>query len=220
MTGFDELLPVECVSLETHLGDPSVGVYAGEELLVEGVVEARRREIIESRDLARRALGRLGVVPVAIPRGERGQPLWPAGIVGSITHQGSFRAVAAARCGGGIISLGIDAEPAEELPSGVDNTVATPNERAMLQGLLRRTSAVPWGRVLFSAKESVYKAWFPLYGTWLDYEQVEILFGDVGEFMARHRHPLADGLEWPGRYAISDGLIRTAVAVEATLCSG
>jgi 4'-phosphopantetheinyl transferase EntD len=49
--------------------------------------------------------------------------------------------------------------------SGVLDRISLPDERAMLGDL-----AAPgprWDLLLFSAKESVYKAWFPLTGRWL-----------------------------------------------------
>nr|WP_284287855.1 hypothetical protein [Angustibacter aerolatus] len=75
--------------------------------------------------LARQALRSLGVAPAPLPRGERGAPAWPLGVVGSITHCDGYRgaAVAAAtECA----AVGVDAEPAAPLPDGVLATVATP----------------------------------------------------------------------------------------------
>ena len=35
---------------------------------------------------------------------------------------------------------------------------------------------ISWDRLTFSAKESVYKAWFPTYGKWLDFTDCEVMF--------------------------------------------
>ena len=93
-----------------------------------------------------------------------------------------------------ISTIGIDAEPDAPLPDGVLDLIATPIEQNRL-GVMRpepvdgraSTSSARmvtqqesddpnWDRLLFSAKESVYKAWFPLVGEWLDPQETEILF--------------------------------------------
>jgi len=72
-------------------------------------VDKRRREFTTGRACARAALSQLGIGPTAIPGGARGQPLWPPGIVGSITHCRGYCACAVARAER-VVSLGIDAE--------------------------------------------------------------------------------------------------------------
>jgi 4'-phosphopantetheinyl transferase EntD len=54
--------------------------------------------------------------------------------------------------------------------------VATPAERARLTATRPEPDGPNWDRLLFSAKEAVYKAWFPLVGDWLDHQEAEIRF--------------------------------------------
>jgi 4'-phosphopantetheinyl transferase EntD len=74
-------------------------------------------------------------------------------------------------------------------------------------------------RLLFSAKEAVYKTWFPLTGRWLGFEQVEVSL-DVEHVTFRAKllvpGPLVDGeplTEFAGRWTVEDGVICTAVVV-------
>ena len=136
-------------AFEDRLGEP---VFPGEEDLVAQAVEARRREFVTARRCAREALAKLGHEPAPIRVGPKREPLWPVGVVGSITHTTGFRAVAVAPRNV-IASLGIDAEQNESLPHGVEELVTIPGEPKMLAALARAFPAVQWDRLLFSAKE-------------------------------------------------------------------
>ncbi len=115
----------------------------------------------------------LGVEPAPILRGDKGSPVWPRGVVGSLTHCDGYRA-AVLGYAMQVRSVGIDAEPNGPLPNGVLDAVSLPAEREWL------TSAEPapvhWDRLLFCAKEATYKAWFPLTGRWLGFEDAHITF--------------------------------------------
>lgn len=86
--------------------------------------------------------------------------MWPEGVVGSITHKGSYRAAAVARSAE-LSGLGIDAEPDEPMPAGVLETVASPRELEQVEALLARRPGLAWDRLLFAAKEAALKAAHP-----------------------------------------------------------
>jgi 4'-phosphopantetheinyl transferase EntD len=158
--------------------DADAVLFPDEAAAMARAVDKRRREFATGRSLAREALAGLGVAPASIPPGERGAPHWPPGIVGSITHCTGYRAAAVVRADR-VRAIGIDAEPDRPLPDGVLDRVSLPGERAMLYdlGLGGLAAAGPrWDLLLFSAKESVYKAWFPLTGRWLGFEDAELTF--------------------------------------------
>jgi 4'-phosphopantetheinyl transferase EntD len=104
----EEILPENVAVVDTTEDRLDVELFPAEVQSLGGAVEKRRREFITGRACARGALAQLGMDPVAIPSGERGEPCWPAGIVGSITHCAGYRACALARVGV-IAALGIDA---------------------------------------------------------------------------------------------------------------
>jgi 4'-phosphopantetheinyl transferase EntD len=191
-------------------------LLAEEERALGEVCPARRRDFTLGRVCARRALAALDEPPAAILPGAHRQPIWPAGIVGSITHCAGYWAAAAAR-ERDFLSVGFDAEPHWPLPDGVSSMIARPAEQAWLRRLAG--SAVRWDRLLFSAKESVYKAWFPIAGRWLGMEDVEVsVLIEARTFHARLlvAGPVVDGAAltgFHGRYLVGDGLVLTAVAV-------
>ncbi|CAG6399113.1 4'-phosphopantetheinyl transferase superfamily protein [Streptomyces cocklensis] len=152
-------------------------LHPEESAAVARAVAKRQREYTAGRACARAALARLGAPPGPLLRDpHRGAPLWPTGVVGSITHCDGYRAAAVARSTD-ILTLGIDAEPHDRLPEGVlDAIVATDTERAALASLTQRAPAVHWDRLLFSAKETVYKAWYPFHRRMLGFNEAELLF--------------------------------------------
>ncbi len=158
-----------------------------EEPLIAKSVAKRRNEFITVRYCARQALGELGVAPVPILKGEKGEPCWPDGVVGSLTHCEGFRGAAVGRHEA-VRSVGIDAEPHDVLPKGVLDAISLPDERVELQAL---PAGLHWDRILFCAKEATYKAWFPLTRRWLGFEDAHITF-DVDERRRVGRVRIAD----------------------------
>jgi 4'-phosphopantetheinyl transferase EntD len=214
-------------------------LYPEETEAVAKAVEKRRAEYAAGRACARAALAQFGHPPGPILRdsSNRGAPVWPAGFVGSITHTDGYRAAAAARAAD-ILTLGIDAEPHGALPVGVlDVIVATAAERTGLDDLTRRHPEVRWDRLLFSAKETVYKAWYPFHRRMLGFKDAELLFsrdpaepgGDPGDpgagisgrgtYTARLLIPgplLAEGAGpdvFTGRWIVRDGYLAAAIVV-------
>ncbi len=211
-----ELLPSAVAAAEVFGDPPGLRLYPEEEACVARAVERRRREFTTGRHCARVALTRLGVGPSAIPRGERGAPRWPDGVVGSLTHCAGYRAAAVARAAD-LVTIGIDAEPNEPLPAGVLDSISLPRERARLAAIAASVPGVCWDRLLFSAKEAVYKAWFPLTRAWLDFDGADISFDPVTATFAACL--LIPGLaiagkgcdELTGRFVARDNLVLTAV---------
>jgi 4'-phosphopantetheinyl transferase EntD len=218
----ERLLPNVVACAETSEDRLEIELFPAERLSLGRAVDKRRREFITGRACARLALRRLEAPMVAIPSGAHGEPLWPPGIVGSITHCPGYRACAAAKSEA-VTSLGIDAEPNVPLPDGVLELVAFGPER---EHVAKRSSAHDEGRVelprlLFSAKEAAYKAWFPLTKRWLGFEDVELLLDlSGGEFRAKLLvpGPVINGTrltEFVGRWVMQDGIILTAIVVPA-----
>jgi 4'-phosphopantetheinyl transferase EntD len=128
---------------------------------------AMRRASGAARWIARQLLADIGIGNVAIPRAPSGAPVWPEGIIGSLAHDDDM-AVAAVAPVGRIVSLGIDVEPAQPLPDDIFAIVATGADRT---GAADRRLA---GRILFCAKEAVYKAAYPLDREILGYEDIAV----------------------------------------------
>ena len=128
---------------------------------------ARRRASGAARILAAELLQRLGHRDApTVGRGVGGAPIWPTGTIGSIAHDETLAVVALARRGGAAVALGIDIEPAEPLPSDLAAFVLTEGERRAFAGDPLA------GRMVFAAKEAVYKAINPLEGLPLEYDDI------------------------------------------------
>lgn len=185
--------------------------------LGERAVLRRRRDFTAGRVCARRALATLGLTGTPVPAGADRAPVWPPGVVGAITHTQDYCAAAAARAAD-VRAVGIDAERYRPLSPGVRRKVCRPDEEA---DLARLPSGMPWPTVLFSAKETVYKVWHPLVGTWLGFADARVtLDPQAGTFHAEIEParlaaaPVADPPSCvTGRFAVDDDLVRTAAVL-------
>jgi 4'-phosphopantetheinyl transferase EntD len=216
----EHLLPTWVRAVETTQDASEDSLWPAERAVVSRAVPKRRVEFATVRACARAALAELGVPPVPILPGVRGAPGWPAGIVGSMTHCAGYRAAAVAPVEFAA-SIGIDAEPHGPLPDGVLDAIARPEEHGRLAELALGAPDVHWDRLLFSMKESVYKAWFPLTGSWLDFDEASITVEPAtGAFTAvlQVPGPVLGGRElttFTGRFSTSDALVLTAIALPA-----
>jgi 4'-phosphopantetheinyl transferase EntD len=217
-TVIEEILPSFLASADVFGDAPDVVLFPEEEELLGRAVDKRRQEFVAGRSCARRALAALGLPPAPLLPGDGGAPRWPDGIVGSISHCAGYAAAAAAR-EADVRAVGLDAEPDLPLPSLVLGAVSLTCERDMLSTLAAADPGISWDRLLFSAKESVYKAWFPLTGQWLGFPDARIAVQADGTFSARLRvpWPAAGGrpLEgFDGRWLVRDGLIVTVATAQ------
>jgi 4'-phosphopantetheinyl transferase EntD len=215
-----DLLPSPIAAVDRFDDPEGVELFPEELELLAKSVEKRRKEFTTGRFCARAALAQLGFPPVPVLPGPKREPVWPDGVVGSITHCTGYRAAAVARTTD-FRSIGIDAEPNAPTPKGVVEAIAVPGELTRLDGLRAASDKVSWDRLLFSAKESVYKAWFPLTRLWLGFEDADVTIDpDAGTFSARilveapivHGEPLVG---FTGRWLVRDGFVITSIAVPA-----
>ena len=196
----DAALPAEAAAAELHRAVPR-----------------RRREFGAGRLCARQALAILGAPVVPVLPGARREPVWPAGVVGSITHRRTYCAAAVARRARWL-SIGIDAELPGPLSDDARRLVLRPEERAWVRD--RAGDGTSWDRVIFSAKESLYKAWYPLAGRWLGFDDATIQPGPGGTLTVRLHvpAPVVDGRAvtgFTGWYGLGEHLLCTAVTVPA-----
>jgi 4'-phosphopantetheinyl transferase EntD len=220
-----ELVPAAVVAVEAYDDATPVELFPEEKAIVARAVDKRRREFTTVRGCARQALTRLGYEASPILPGQRGAPQWPAGIVGTMTHCEGYRACALA-LDRDVRTLGVDAEPDAPLPEGVLDTIALGEELAMLRDLGTRSPGVHWDRLLFSVKEAVYKAWFPLAGKWLDFSEARIAIDpDAGTFEATLLVPGPETPEGPltgftGRWLSRRGLLLASIVVTVPAVEG
>ncbi|MFF4588364.1 4'-phosphopantetheinyl transferase [Streptomyces sp. NPDC001388] len=209
-----DVLPPGAVWAESFGDRADVLLFPEEETAVKDSVPSRRREFATTRGCAHRALAGLGLCPAPLLNDERRAPVWPPGVIGSLTHCPGYRAAAVARANA-LAVLGIDAEPHRPLPPRVLPGVTLAVERSRLELLSRASPGICWDRVLFSAKESVYKAWFPLMRVWLGFQDAEVTLYRDGTLTARILlGPGPDGscpTGFSGRWRVAGDLVATAV---------
>ena len=129
---------------------------------------ALRRASGAARIVARALLGEWGAdAETPLARTPARYPLWPQGFVGSLAHDCDFATATVARSSE-IAAIGVDIEPAEPLPREVI-------EIALSRREMREIGDDPLlARMVFCAKEAVYKAINPFDGTPLEYEDIEV----------------------------------------------
>jgi 4'-phosphopantetheinyl transferase EntD len=126
-----------------------------------------RRASGAARWLAHGLMADFGISGHALIRKPSGEPAWPEGLTGSLAHDDEMAVAAVARLSD-TGSIGIDIEPAQPLPEDVfalvtadtDSTAGTDRELA--------------GRILFSIKEAVYKAVYPLDQEMLEFADIAV----------------------------------------------
>jgi enterobactin synthetase component D len=136
---------------------------------------SRSAQFSAGRQCASAALARLGMAadPTDIPRGTHGEPLWPEGFVGSITHSSAYIAAAVTRSRHAL-GVGIDSTEmiTDERASRVREVVAHARELQRFEraGFDPATAVT----IVFSAKESLFKCLFPLVRRYFDFREAEV----------------------------------------------
>lgn len=215
------ILKESFASLDNYSGEVPEGY------LVATALPKRRKEFNATRVLARAVLAEFGVEEFKVLKGSRGEPIWPSGMVGSITHCEGYRAVAASSK---LLlkSIGIDAEPHTHISDKVLRSIAVEREIEHISTLKVAKENIHWAKLLFSAKEAVYKAWFPLTKRWLGFQEAELSFSldtlpitqeyYTGTFVAKILvdSTILTGEKIPvyyGRWIIADEYLATVVEV-------
>jgi len=174
------LFPDGVLTLCEHRDRWSAMLAPAEREQLGDVCEKRYAEFAAGRSQARRLISTITGTDEPLLIGDYRQPLWPAGIAGSISHCDHFCVVAVARSGNRVRDLGIDVDTCEELDSGVVDIVLTPLERQATAGLdstLRK--------LIFSIKESNYKCCYHQVRAFIDFQQCEVnLDADARTFSA------------------------------------
>jgi len=200
----------ECVVAAAEPAD--FRLLPGEQEVTALMVPKRLAEFRLGRCCAREALARLGRPAQAVPVGPRRAPVWPPGMTGSIAHHEGIAAAVAAPLSR-IASVGIDIEAAAPVEPELARLIALPGERPD-SGLIPSGLAL---RLVFSAKEAVFKCLWPHLRRYIDFTDVRVTFDEnTGRFTvaateAPARQTLCRRID--GRYAITAGYILTAAAI-------
>jgi 4'-phosphopantetheinyl transferase EntD len=151
-----------------------VGALSPEEkaLIHPRAIASRRHHFVLGRIAAKRALAELGAPAAPVLRGAESEPLWPVGIVGSITHACGY-AVAAVASSEDCDGIGVDMEHRSGFFDELIDQVAFGQERVWIRS---QREADRTSRVLevFSAKECIYKAFYPRVRRYFGFEAAQL----------------------------------------------
>lgn len=205
MLTFRDILPPAVVIAESIMGDD--GRAPGPE---RGVARPRRPYGSRAAPaLADIALARLGIASSVVDHGEAGEPIWPEGVVGSVTHEDGFHAAAVAPRSR-VLAVGIDVVAHRELPESLRAYIRTTEEAAQIRHLSQVMPETFWDCVLFGAKEAVYKALFPSTRQWLEFGDVVISFSPHRAAFSARVRGRETGSRWRGRYRVDAGFVGTS----------
>jgi len=188
-------------------------LYPEEAAQIAAAIPERRREYAAGRWLARTVLRGLGCADRPLLNGPDRAPIWPEDIRGSITHTSSWAAVAVARASD-VGSLGCDVERDTPLEPSLWDYVLARSERADLDVLPRSERGLV-AKLMFSAKESCYKAQFAQSRKFMDFSDLRLELSEAamsftGTFR-RDVYPFPLGHTLVGRFQRRHGLVATAV---------
>lgn len=181
-------------------------------------VSKRKAEFLAGRWLARQALALFGIENVFVSRNEDRTPQWPPGFMGSISHN-SDTALCAVHRERGIGGVGIDIEAwlSPMLASDIHHVIISSQEQALL---LNKSSSITFSHFLtliFSAKESLFKALYPRVQCWFDFLDVQVLDIDWQEktfslvLMKTLATNIQAGQHFSGRFSTTERAVITLI---------
>lgn len=212
------LFPAGAVAVELLSEAPRTVLTAVELSSISHCANKRIDDFTRGRACAHRGLSELGIHDCSVLAGAQREPLWPAEIIGSITHTTGFAAAVVARRSE-VEALGIDCEIIASVGADLWERICTPTERARLEQL-PRAQAQREAALIFAAKEAFYKCQFPVSREWVGFEDVTIEVSE-GRFriIPQVHLPVADGwvASLGGRYEFRDPWVVTGVS--AVICA-
>jgi len=222
---FTLLLPQTVVVKQAdHPDDWVTGLHPEEQALIDGAVPNRQREFTAGRNCARAAMRALGWPKekiAAICIGSHREPLFPSGLIGSITHSGEYCAAALTREDGSILGMGIDAEANKPMEPTLEALLMHPDEQRHWQ------AAVPIGChagiLMFSLNEAFFKAVYSRCRRYLEFSDVWLKHVSFGGRTGRVNFVAMDneltdqlkGIWVDGRYTFDPDMIYSAVTLGA-----
>ncbi|KIC10722.1 phosphopantetheinyl transferase [Leisingera sp. ANG-M1] len=195
------------------LGNPPAPYPEEAAALSPNAVAKRRNEFAAGRESVRQAMRQLGWKPEPVRAGSDRAPIWPAGLVGSITHTKSC-AMAVLSQTGAVQGLGIDIEEDTPLKEELLPAICSEREQAWLR---QQDNPGQMAKVIFSAKEAAYKAQYTLSRAFYGFDGMELEFdlaaGAYQAVFTADRLPFTRGEAVGGSFVVGAGLIMTTAEI-------
>lgn len=157
-------------------GDPQA-LWPQERPAVRQAIPRRQREFAAGREAAREAMARIGWSPMAIPAGPDRAPIWPGGLVGSITHTDQICVAVVGKLAQ-VHAIGVDIEQARPLHADLWPTICTTEEMHTVASLPPSERGLHVTR-LFCIKEAFYKWQYPQTLRMLEFNDVQVTLGPL-----------------------------------------
>lgn len=143
----------------------------------ERMVAKRKAELVAGRYCASRCLASLNTSSLIVGVNDDRSPQWPDGVVGSISHNATT-AICIATDHPNILGLGIDVESIldEHVVKGIMDKILNSDEIALYESRMHKQFSLDrFVSVIFSAKESIYKALYPTVKKCFGFDAVSLM---------------------------------------------
>jgi enterobactin synthetase component D len=177
---------------------------------------ARRRTWMAGRAALRTALLHAGLPAPPVLADDRGAPILPSGVIGSVSHKEHVAVALVARAEpGSTARIGVDVERDLSLRIDIARKVLTDDERAELAAL-SEPERMAQVRLRFSAKEAIYKALDPFVRRYVGFHEVSVRpLPDGTSHVQLHTPPAEGPFDVEVRWLRRDGLILTTARVSS-----
>ncbi len=140
---------------------------------LERAVVKRKAEFLAGRYCANKSLSKLDIVDFSINTGDHGSPIWPSGIIGSISHC-TNNAISVACRDGQFFGVGIDIESiiSTETRNNIQHLILSEDEVLLLNQSENKSLLFT---IAFSVKESFFKAAYGTVRNYLNFDAVSII---------------------------------------------
>ena len=211
---FPENISFFCADLSTPHVFP---LLPEEEIYLKTLSSTRRQtEFSQGRSCAHQALAKFKLESEPIPRNAKTrEPCWPEAVRGSITHSGDY-AAAAVGLADDVSGIGIDLESLSRVVDfNISRHVCVEQELEWLK-TLSLANANQGLRIIFSAKESIFKCLFPISRTYLYFKDATVeIDEDNAEFtftLSRECTGITKaGFHHSGKFSIIDKMLLTSI---------
>jgi len=180
--------------------------------------QKRRAEFTMGRICAHEALSRFGLESEPILRNpETREPCWPDSVWGSITHSAGFAAVAVG-LKKEIQGVGIDLESfSRSIDFNIRRHVCVDSELEWLESLPKKQANRAL-RIIFSAKESIFKCLYPVTKTYLTFKDAAVTINETENnfsFIIFKSYPgiIQQGFPHHGRYSEIEKMLLTSIYI-------
>jgi 4'-phosphopantetheinyl transferase EntD len=207
---FARLFPASVGTAEVAPTGEILPIFPEEAPAIARAVIKRRIEFAAGRHCARMAMRELGHSPCGIPRGADRAPVWPEGLVGSITHSSELCAAVVAPIQV-LRSVGIDMEKIGAVPEALKERILRPDETSALDRS-GSPGGADWLTLYFCLKEAAYKAFYPVARRMIEFQQMRVRVNAEHQCYVAEPPGLAEmgNPVFRGRYRVRHGRIHAA----------